>query len=307
MIANSDLYHIANKTYAGVRGFMNEQTRQARPEAWAENITRADRDADVMTIDLFEVFQVIWHWLWLIVLVALACGTAAYAFSKFVLPEEFESTTKIYVLDKSGAGGTNSQSTYSDLQVGMQLTKDYVELIKSRTVLEAVMKDNHLDQTYTYEQFAETVNVQTPADTRIVTITVTNHDPALAQKLADDIRKRSGELIIKTMQIDAVNTYEKANYPDRKSAPSCGRWAVVAALIGALAVSAVVIARYLLDDTIKTSDDVEKYLGLSNLALIPFDESVMTEDEDSSKGLWYKKFRKKSSRNGLCRTLFWRT
>ena len=297
MIVNSDLYHIANKTYAGVRGFMNEQTRQARPEAWAENITRADRDADVMTIDLFEVFQVIWHWLWLIVLVALACGTAAYAFSKFVLPEEFESTTKIYVLDKSGAGGTNSQSTYSDLQVGMQLTKDYVELIKSRTVLEAVMKDNHLDQTYTYEQFAETVNVQTPADTRIVTITVTNHDPALAQKLADDIRKRSGELIIDTMQIDAVNTYEKANYPDRKSAPSCGRWAVVAALIGALAVSAVVIARYLLDDTIKTSDDVEKYLGLSNLALIPFDESVMTEDEDSSKGLWYKKFRKKSGRN----------
>ena len=297
MIANSDLYHIANKTYAGVRGFMNEQTRQARPEAWAENITRADRDADVMTIDLFEVFQVIWHWLWLIVLVALACGTAAYAFSKFVLPEEFESTTKIYVLDKSGAGGTNSQSTYSDLQVGMQLTKDYVELIKSRTVLEAVMKDNHLDQTYTYEQFAEMVNVQTPADTRIVTITVTNHDPALAQKLADDIRKRSGELIIDTMQIDAVNTYEKANYPDRKSAPSCGRWAVVAALIGALAVSAVVIARYLLDDTIKTSDDVEKYLGLSNLALIPFDESVMTEDEDSSKGLWHKKFRKKSGRN----------
>ncbi len=276
---------------------MNEQTRQAQPEAWAENITRTDRNADVMTIDLVEVFQVIWHWLWLIVLVALACGTAAYAFSKFVLPEEFESTTKIYVLDKSGAGGTNSQSTYSDLQVGMQLTKDYVELIKSRTVLEAVMKDNHLDQTYTYEQFAETVNVQTPADTRIVTITVTNHDPALAQKLADDIRKRSGELIIDTMQIDAVNTYEKANYPDRKSAPSCGRWAVVAALIGALAVSAVVIARYLLDDTIKTSDDVEKYLGLSNLALIPFDESVMTEDEDSSKGLWHKKFRKKSGRN----------
>ncbi|MDD6363524.1 MAG: Wzz/FepE/Etk N-terminal domain-containing protein [Lachnospiraceae bacterium] len=276
---------------------MNEQTIQTQPEAGAANITRANRIADATTIDLVEVFQVIWHWLWLIVLVALACGTAAYAFSKFVLPEEFESTTKIYVLDKSGAGGTNSQSTYSDLQVGMQLTKDYVELIKSRTVLEAVMKDNHLDQTYTYEQFAETVNVQTPADTRIVTITVTNHDPALAQKLADDIRKRSGELIINTMQIDAVNTYEKANYPDRKSAPSCGRWAVVAALIGALAVSAIVIVRYLLDDTIKTSDDVEKYLGLSNLAMIPFDESVMTEDEDSSKGLRHGKFRKKSSGN----------
>ena len=46
MIANSDLYHIANKTYAGVRGFMNEQTRQARPEAGAANITRANRIAE---------------------------------------------------------------------------------------------------------------------------------------------------------------------------------------------------------------------------------------------------------------------
>ena len=199
---------------------------------------------------------------------------------KFALPEEYQSTTKIYVLDKSGAGGSNSQTTYSDLQVGIQLTKDYVELIKSRTVLEAVLKDNQLDGVYTYEKFADMVDVETPTDTRIVTITVTNHDPALAQKLANDIRTRSSELIINTMQIDAVNTYEEANYPDRKSGPSCGRWAIVAALLGALIVSAVVIVRYLMDDTIKTSEDVEKYLGLSNLALIPYDEEVAAHGED---------------------------
>ncbi len=238
-------------------------------------MNRGSRSTNTTTIDLVEVFGVIWHWIWLILLVALAMGTAAYGFSKFALPEEYQSTTKIYVLDKSGAGGSNSQTTYSDLQVGIQLTKDYVELIKSRTVLEAVLKDNQLDGVYTYEKFADMVDVETPTDTRIVTITVTNHDPALAQKLANDIRTRSSELIINTMQIDAVNTYEEANYPDRKSGPSCGRWAIVAALLGALIVSAVVIVRYLMDDTIKTSEDVEKYLGLSNLALIPYDEEVL--------------------------------
>ena len=36
-------------------------------------------------------------------------------------------------------------------------------------------------------------------------------------------------------------------------------------------VMAVVLIWYLLDDTIKTSDDVEKYLGLSTLALIPLE------------------------------------
>ena len=260
---------------------MSEEARQIRPGTdAAANMNRSSRSTNTTTIDLVEVFGVIWHWIWLILLVALAMGTAAYGFSKFALPEEYQSTTKIYVLDKSGAGGSNSQTTYSDLQVGIQLTKDYVELIKSRTVLEAVLKDNQLDGVYTYEKFADMVDVETPTDTRIVTITVTNHDPALAQKLANDIRTRSSELIINTMQIDAVNTYEEANYPDRKSGPSCGRWAIVAALLGALIVSAVVIVRYLMDDTIKTSEDVEKYLGLSNLALIPYDEEVAAHGED---------------------------
>ena len=260
---------------------MSEEARQIRPGTdAAANMNRGSRSTNTTTIDLVEVFGVIWHWIWLILLVALAMGTAAYGFSKFALPEEYQSTTKIYVLDKSGAGGSNSQTTYSDLQVGIQLTKDYVELIKSRTVLEAVLKDNQLDGVYTYEKFADMVDVETPTDTRIVTITVTNHDPALAQKLANDIRTRSSELIINTMQIDAVNTYEEANYPDRKSGPSCGRWAIVAALLGALIVSAVVIVRYLMDDTIKTSEDVEKYLGLSNLALIPYDEEVAAHGEN---------------------------
>ena len=40
-----------------------------------------------------------------------------------------------------------------------------------------------------------------------------------------------------------------------------------------------------MDDTIKTSDDVEKYLGLSTLALIP-----LADDENTSR----KKKRKKS-------------
>ena len=137
-------------------------------------MNRGSRSTNTTTIDLVEVFGVIWHWIWLILLVALAMGTAAYGFSKFALPEEYQSTTKIYVLDKSGAGGSNSQTTYSDLQVGIQLTKDYVELIKSRTVLEAVLKDNQLDGVYTYEKFADMVDVETPTDTRIVTITVTN-------------------------------------------------------------------------------------------------------------------------------------
>lgn len=227
---------------------------------------------DEITIDLAELFGVLWHWIWLILLVALLLGGAAYAFSKFVIPEEFQSTTKIYVLDKeSGSGG---QTTYTDLQAGAQLTKDYAELITSRTVIEKVMMDNHLESVYDYKKFLKKVAVNTPTDTRIVSITVTDTNPALAQALADDIRVEASDLIIDTMQIDAVNTYEVANLPTEKSAPSCGKWALIGALLGALLVGGIVTLQYILDDTIKTSEDVEQYLGLSTLALIPLDENI---------------------------------
>lgn len=227
---------------------------------------------DEITIDLAELFGVLWHWIWLILLVALLFGGAAYAFSKFVIPEEFQSTTKIYVLDKeSGSGG---QTTYTDLQAGAQLTKDYAELITSRTVIEKVIADNHLESVYDYKEFLKKVEVNTPTDTRIVSITVTDTNPALAQALADDIRVEASDLIINTMQIDAVNTYEVANLPTEKSAPSCSKWALIGALLGALLVGGIVTLQYILDDTIKTSEDVEQYLGLSTLALIPLDENI---------------------------------
>ena len=227
---------------------------------------------DEVTIDLAELFGVLWHWIWLILLVALLLGGAAFAFSKFVIPEEFQSTTKIYVLDKeSGSGG---QSTYTDLQVGSQLTKDYAELITSRTVIEKVIADNHLESVYDYKEFLKKVEVNTPTDTRIVSITVTDTNPALAQALADDIRVEASDLIVNTMQINAVNTYEAANLPTEKSAPSCSKWALLGALLGALLVGGIVTLQYILDDTIKSSEDIEQYLGLSTLALIPLDENI---------------------------------
>lgn len=229
---------------------------------------------DVVEIDLGEVFGILLHWLWLIVLVGLVCGAAGYLFSRFVLPEEFQSTTKIYVLDKS-SNNNNSSNTYSDLQVGSQLTKDYAELITSRTVLETVIQDLGLN--YRYEDFVKKVDVTTPTDTRIVAITVTDTDPEMAQKMADDIRKVASTHITKVMAIDAVNVVEDANFPDAKSAPSCGKWAAISALIGILIVCAGLIIRYVTDDTIKTSDDVQRYLDLSTLALIPFDDSTVED------------------------------
>ena len=222
---------------------------------------------DVIEIDLLEIMGLLLsRWL-LIMLVGITTALIGFAISFFVIAPTYESTTKIYILNKN----ESQNVTYSDMQLGTQLTKDYSELINSRYVLEEVIQKLRLN--LDYQGLKEKVSVSSPTDTRIVAITVTDKDPVEAMNIANAIRESASNHIGNVMDIDAVNVVESANMPTKKAGPSYLKWTVIAGMLGILLVCAMVLIKYLLDDTIKTSEDVERYLGLSTLAIIPIIES----------------------------------
>lgn len=240
------------------------------------------RENDEIEIDLLEICRVLLDRIWLMICVGILGAGVCFAFSKFVLTPTYESTTKIYILNKSD----NSAVTYSDVQLGTQLTKDYAELINSRYVLETVIQELSLD--LDYKEFLDMVTVTTPSDTRIVAITVMDIEPERAMKIANCIREVASEHIQNVMDIDAVNVVETANMPTEKAGPSVIRWTLFGGILGVFLVGVILLIQYLIDDTIKSSEDVEKYLGLSTLALIP-----IVYDESGAKTGKRKKNRKK--------------
>ncbi|MCI9065495.1 MAG: protein-tyrosine kinase [Lachnospiraceae bacterium] len=235
------------------------------------------RDNNIVEIDLLEIISILLNRFWVIFGAALLAAAAGFMISKFVLTPTFESTTKIYILNKS----ENTTVTYSDVQMGTQLTKDYAELINSRYVLETVIGQLSLPE-MEYKDLLKKVSVHTPTDTRIVSITVTDYDPQQAQNIANCIREVAGEHIQNVMDIEAVNVVEEANLPTVKAGPSVVKWTAVGGILGVFLVCAVILIHYLLDDSIKSSEDVEKYLGLSTLALIPITQSV-NDDKQRNK------------------------
>lgn len=234
---------------------------------------------DVIEIDLQELLGLLIHWLWLIVLCGILAGATGFLLSRFVVTPMYQSTTKVYILNKQD----NSTLTYSDVQLGTQLTKDYAQLIKGRYVLEQVITTCGL--TEGYNAFADRVSVETLTDTRIIAITVEDEDPVMAQFIANEIRKVASEHIKNVMDIQAVNVAEEANLPEGPSSPSIMKWTAVGMLLGIFLCAMVLVIRFLMDDTIKTSDDIEKYLGLSTLAMIP----VMETEEKHKHGKKKKK------------------
>ena len=239
---------------------------------------------DIIEINLGELFSVLLGRAFLIISAGIFFGLAGLFVSKFVMHPVYDSTTKIYILNKE----ENQTVTYSDVQISTQLTQDYAELIKSRYVIEEVIQRLNLVDV-DYEALSKVLKVDTPSDTRIVAITARDEDPLMAMQIANCIREVASEHITNVMDIDAINVAETANVPTQKSGPSVTRWTIIAGFLGAVIIAFFAILEYLLDDTIKSNDDVERYLGLSTLALVP----LTTEETDKKKAKKAKKAGKK--------------
>lgn len=229
---------------------------------------------DVIEIDLKDLFGYLLHRVWVIAACGITAALVGFLISRFAVTPLYKSTTTVYILNKQDT--SNSDLTYSDLQPDSQLTMDCALLIKSRTVLEQVLETYNLD--ISYGTFAEQVDVETVSDTRSINITVTNPDPTMAMLLADQVRKVAAEHITDVMDIQAVNLVDAANLPTSPSSPSVMKWTAVGMLIGLFLCTAVLTIHFLFDDTVKSFEDVEKYLGLSTLAMIP-----VVEDSEKSK------------------------
>ena len=228
--------------------------------------TNQQRD-DEIEIDLVEVVRLLVSKLGIIILSGMIFAFLAIIGTKLFITPKYQSITKMYVL----AQQNSDTVTNSDLQTSTLLTKDYAELITSRTVAESVIANLRLD--LKYDELIDKIEVGTTSDTRIITIKVIDEDPYVARDIANAVRDTAAEHIKSVMNIEAVNVVDAANIPDQKCSPSVSKNGLLAGMLGCFLAVVIILIQYLSNDTIKVSEDVEHYLGLSTLGVIPMEKT----------------------------------
>ena len=141
-----------------------------------------------LQIDLLELLFAFRKKLWMIVLAMVIGGLGAGIYSKVVLTPIYTSTAMVYVLSKE-----TTLTSLADLQIGSQLTKDYQVIVTSRPVLQQVIENQGLDMSY--GQLKGKISISNPADTRILSLTVSDSDPVRAKAVADEVAKVSSCLL----------------------------------------------------------------------------------------------------------------
>lgn len=235
----------------------------------------AGTEDDEIRINLLELLDVFRRKWWMILLSAIIGGAIGGVGSKVLLTPQYTSTATLYVLSKE-----TTLTSLADLQIGSQLTNDYQVVITSRTILEKVIDEMDLDWEYT--KLRNMITINNPSGTRILKITVTDTDPERTCLLTNNLAKSASEYIGDIMEVVPPKFIEDGVVPKNPVSPNVAKNGALAAAAGMILVCGILTLRLIMDDTIQSEDDVERYLGLSVLALIP-EKDQMADNSSAPK------------------------
>ena len=231
-----------------------------------QTVTQEDR------IDLLEILRLFGRHILVLILAAVVGVACGYLFTKTQLAPEYSSTATIHVMeteDKKSDIVVQNQ----ELQTATLLTNECQEIIQSQEVAMQVISQMNLQDTdgkaLVPEKFLKKVEVDIPVNTRILTIKVTDSDPQKACAIANALSAASRERIQKVLDLKRVQVVDEAQVASTPDGPDAARNAFTAGILAVVLVMVILVLRFMFDDRIRTPEDVEDYLGLNVLGLIP--------------------------------------
>ena len=256
-----------------------------------------DRGNEEVEIDLLELFSYYMTKIWWILGAFLLGALIAGLVTHFLITPKYTATAKMYMVSSS----SQSVVDLTDLNIGQTISSDYVELLKTRPIVEGVIKEQDLD--YTYNELVNMLSMSVIADTRIIQINATSEDGEEAMNIANALAEKGVTELPKLMDAPEPHIAEYAIVPVNKSSPSLTKNTMIGALLALIIMLAWFTIRFMMDDTFKTAEDIEKEFGVMPLTVIP--EGVIegfTDNEKNARkrrrksGKYYGKSRKKNKK-----------
>lgn len=216
-------------------------------------------------IDLRRLALVLLDRLWLILLVAVVLGAAAFAYAKLFVTPTYSASVQMYVNNNyvDSPGFTSTQ-----LSAAQDLAETYMVIMESRPVLEDVREKTGLN--YTDNQLRSMIQAAAVNETEVFRITVVSIDYQHAARIANAVAEVLPERISAVVEGSSVRLVEGAIENPNPIGPSYKRYALIGALVGACLTIAILVTANLLDTRIVSDEYLTKvYSEYPLLAVIP--------------------------------------
>ncbi len=228
-----------------------------------------DKHNDI-EFDLIELLLYIKKKILVIIAVVLLFAVGGFLFTKMFITPEYTAHARIHVFQEND----ESVDLYS-MQISTLLRRDCEILATGKNVSKQVIDE--LGLKISPESLSSRLSVVSEDTTRIMELYYVDTDPLRAADVLNkvcDITKAELKELMKGDDVVQIVYY--ADPPVAPSSPSPLRNAAVSAIVGLAVIIVVLVVFYLMDDTIRTEEDVEKYMGLSTLSSVPISDELAT-------------------------------
>ena len=214
-------------------------------------------------IDLKELFNYFWSKKIIIIISLVIFVTGGFIYSTKIQKPLYKSYTTILLTKEE----SSSSITSTDITLNRNLVDTYREIIKSRNVLGKVITNLNLN--YTVDELMKKVSVENINDTEIIKIIVVDADEWKSMTIADEIAKVFNTEVVKLYSIQNIGVIDTAELPSKPYNISLVKTVGIAGAIGLVISLSIIFVIFYFDSTIKSSEDVEKKLGVVVIGSIP--------------------------------------
>ncbi len=248
-------------------------------------------------LNLMHLCRELMHHWYVIVAVALVAALAGFLFSKAHQTYEYTASFDMIVTAKRNSADidptkknpkTNhpklpskekskdnnndkdsdkNQITEEDIALAQSLVDTYASVIQSNIVLDPVIDILGLDMTYS--DLCDMVSVRTQDHSQILHVSVYGDDEVQVKKIAQQIARVPPQLLSRTARAGSCQMFSGIKIEKSVSSPSAKKITVLAAFLGAFFAIGLLFLRFLFNNSIENDEDVQSYLNLPVVGVIP--------------------------------------
>ena len=213
---------------------------------------------EINLIEVLEYYKNKLIWIVATILVVILLGNIFTIATRVPM---YKSNTTILLV------GSNEKVNQNDVSLNNNLVPTYSEIIKSRNVLNQVIKNLNLD--YSVEQLSNSITVGTKTGTQIITVTVSNKDSKKAKDIANEVSIVFAKEIKDLYKLDNVAIIDNAVEASKPYNLTYLKDNVIYFGIGLVLSCGIIFIMFYFDTTIKSAESIEEKLGLTVLGVVP--------------------------------------
>jgi capsular polysaccharide biosynthesis protein len=169
---------------------------------------------------------------------------------------------------QTNTSGDNSKGiTQTDVTMNDKLVPTYQSLATTNSVVREVI--NNLGLNEDEDSLRKNISVTSEKSTQVLIISVTDSDPEMATKIANELSEVFSSKVSEIFKIDNINIVDKAEVPENPSNINHKKDILIFAG-GSFVLSIIfVFLKNIFDNTVSSREDIERELNLIVLNEIP--------------------------------------